>query len=204
MTLKLPATVSLSATLVGGIATFAFALLGGWLGDRFGRRALVLWPRVALVVLIWPLFLWMAAAPSATTLWIATALTTGLTALSAGIGLAILPELLPNRARATGFAVSYAIGVSHLRRLDAVRHRLADQGDRQPGRAGLVCHGDQPRHHRRVVLPAGDARPQDRLGHAAFKGALGTRSQIALFARNAIWRSRPQGSEPIHMKCSML
>jgi MFS family permease len=112
VTLKLPATVSLSATLVGGLATFVFALLGGWLGDRFGRKSLVLWPRIALCVLIWPLFLWMAAAPSAMTLWLATAATTGLTALSAGISLVILPELLPNRARATGFAVSYAVGVS--------------------------------------------------------------------------------------------
>ena len=32
--------------------------------------------------------------------------------MSAGIGLAILPELLPKATRATGFAVSYAIGVS--------------------------------------------------------------------------------------------
>jgi MFS family permease len=112
VTLKLPATLSLSATLVGGCANFAFALLGGWLGDRFGRKALVLWPRVALCVLIWPLFQWMTAAPSATTLWLATVAIAGLTAMSAGISLVILPELLPNRSRATGFALSYAIGVS--------------------------------------------------------------------------------------------
>ena len=112
VTLKLPAALSLSATLVGGLSTFVFALLGGWLGDRYGRKAMVAIPRFALIVLIWPLFLMMSAAPSALTLWLATALTTGLTALSAGIGLVILPELLPNRARATGFAVSYAVGVS--------------------------------------------------------------------------------------------
>ncbi len=111
-TLKLPATLSLSATLIGGAATFVFALIGGWLGDRFGRKALVLWPRVALTILIVPLFLWLAAAPSAVTLWLATVANAGLTAMSAGIGLVILPELLPKHTRATGFAVSYAIGVS--------------------------------------------------------------------------------------------
>jgi MFS family permease len=111
-TLKLPATLSLSATLIGGASIVVFALVGGWLGDRFGRKALVLWPRVALLVLIVPLFKWLSAAPSATTLWLATIATAGLTALSAGVGLAILPELLPKSARATGFAVSYAIGVS--------------------------------------------------------------------------------------------
>ena len=111
-TLHLPATLALSATLVGGASTFVFALIGGWLGDRFGRKALVMLPRLALAILIWPLFLWLSAAPSALTLWLATIVNGGLTALSAGIGLVILPELLPRHVRATGFAVSYAVGVS--------------------------------------------------------------------------------------------
>ena len=111
-TLKLPPTLSLSATLINGLGTFVFALIGGWLGDRHGRKALVLWPRVALAVVIWPLFLLLAASPNAMTLWLATIVNSALTALSAGVGLVILPELLPKRARATGFAVSYAIGVS--------------------------------------------------------------------------------------------
>jgi len=112
MTLKLPATLSLSATLVSGASTFVFALLGGWLGDRFGRKVVVLVPRIALAVLIWPLFLWLSAAPSPLTLWLSAITVSGLTALSAGIGLVIIPELLPKHIRATGFAVSYAIGVS--------------------------------------------------------------------------------------------
>ncbi len=111
-TLKLPATLSLSATLIGGFSTFAFALIGGWLGDRFGRKALLLAPRIALALLIWPLFIWLSTAPSAATLWLSAITINALTALSAGIGLVILPELLPPRARATGFAVSYAVGVS--------------------------------------------------------------------------------------------
>ena len=111
-TLKLPATLALSATLVGGCATFAFALLGGWLGDTYGRKSLVLWPRVALTVLIVPMFVWLTSAPSLPTLWLAAVIVGGLTAMSAGIGLAIVPELLPKATRATGFAVSYAIGVS--------------------------------------------------------------------------------------------
>ena len=111
-TLKLPATLALSATFVGGCATFAFALLGGWLGDKYGRKTLVLWPRVALLVLIVPMFVWLTTAPSLPTLWLAAIVVGGLTAMSAGIGLAIVPELLPKATRATGFAVSYAIGVS--------------------------------------------------------------------------------------------
>jgi MFS family permease len=111
-TLKLPARLGLSATLIGGLSTFVFALLGGWLGDHWGRKALVLAPRLALIVVIWPLFLWLSAAPSALTLWIATIAVSGLTALSAGVSLVILPELLPRETRAFGFAISYALGVT--------------------------------------------------------------------------------------------
>jgi MFS family permease len=111
-TLKLPATLSLSATLVVGFATFGFALLGGWLGDRLGRKGMVLWPRVALAILIVPMFLWLTSAPSLPTLWLAALVVAGLTSMSAGISLAIVPELLPKATRATGFAISYAIGVS--------------------------------------------------------------------------------------------
>jgi MFS family permease len=111
-TLHLPATLSLSATLLQGASTFAFALLGGWLGDRYGRRALVIWPRIALALVIVPVFSLVAAAPSAGTLWLATIVNGGLTSLSSGISLVILPELLPPRVRATGFALTYAIGVA--------------------------------------------------------------------------------------------
>jgi MFS family permease len=111
-TLKLPATLSLSATLVVGFATFGFALFGGWLGDRFGRKGMVLWPRVALAVLIVPMFFWLTSAPSLPTLWLTALVVAGLTSMSAGISLAIVPELLPKATRATGFAISYAIGVS--------------------------------------------------------------------------------------------
>jgi len=111
-TLKLPATLGLSATLVSGASTFVFALLGGWLGDRYGRKIVVLAPRIALAVLIWPTFLWLSAAPNPLTLWLSTILVSGLTALSGGIGLVVIPELLPKHIRATGFALSYAIGVT--------------------------------------------------------------------------------------------
>lgn len=111
-TLKLSPTLAQGATLVSGVATFLCSLAGGWAVDRFGRRISVVLPRVALMILIWPLFLLMAAQPGAMTLYLAAALVSGLTALSAAAGLVVIPEVLPKRWRATGFAISYAIGVS--------------------------------------------------------------------------------------------
>jgi MFS family permease len=111
-TLKLPATVSLSATFIGGAATFVFSLVSGLIADRFGRRGSVIWPRIALVIVIWPLFQLLSSYPSAATLYLAAITVSGLTALSAAGGLVLLPELLPKPLRATGFSVAYAIGVS--------------------------------------------------------------------------------------------
>src|SRR5271166_6964021 len=81
--LKLPATHALSATVVGGLATAIFALLGGWLSDRFGRRPVMLIPRIALAVVTWPAFWLVTTRPSAGTLYVAVIALAGLTGISA-------------------------------------------------------------------------------------------------------------------------
>src|SRR4051812_19895099 len=52
--LKLPQTTALTATVVGGVALFVGALAGGWLADRYGRRGVMLWPRLLLTLTTWP------------------------------------------------------------------------------------------------------------------------------------------------------
>ena len=110
--LKLPPSIALSATFVGGASTFAFALIGGWMADRFGRRSIMLWPRVLTAVLIVPLFSLLIAAPGAGTLLGVSAMLAILTAVSGAASLVIISELLPAAARATGFSIAYAVGVS--------------------------------------------------------------------------------------------
>jgi MFS family permease len=111
-TLKLPATLAQSSVLMGGVMTFVFALVAGILCDRFGRKTIMVLPRIALMILIVPLFLWLAAAPSATTLLVTTAILAALTALSASASLVALPELLPMAIRSTGLSLIYAIGTT--------------------------------------------------------------------------------------------
>jgi MFS family permease len=111
-TLHLPPTVALAATVVAGTATLVFSLLGGWLSDRYGRRPVMLIPRILLAILAWPLFRMLAAHPGIGTLFLATGTVTGLTAVSSSAALVVVPELLPRAIRATGLAVSYAVGVS--------------------------------------------------------------------------------------------
>ncbi|HTR85585.1 MAG TPA: MFS transporter [Reyranella sp.] len=110
--LKLPSSVSLAATMVGGAGTFVFSLLGGWLSDLYGRRIVMLIPRLILTLTAWPMFILLAAHPTPAVLFAVALGMTALTALGSTASLTTIPELLPTPIRATGFAVAYAVGVS--------------------------------------------------------------------------------------------
>jgi MFS family permease len=110
--LKLPAALAQGSVLMGGVMTFVFALVGGVLCDRLGRRAVNLLPRVALMVLIVPLFMWLSGAPGAATLMTVTAVLAALTAMFGTAGLVQVPELLPIAVRSTGLSLVYAFGTS--------------------------------------------------------------------------------------------
>ena len=110
--LKLPPTMALLTAFISGTATMVFALAGGWLSDKYGRRPLMIWPRVALVFVTVPLFTWLIAAPSAATLYITVSVIAALTALNGAAAIAMIPELLPRPIRALGLSIAYAVGVA--------------------------------------------------------------------------------------------
>ncbi|MEH3147369.1 MAG: MFS transporter [Methylobacterium frigidaeris] len=111
-TLGLTETVSSAVPIALGLASIAFPLLGGWLADRVGRRPVLIWPRVAILVLVVPVFAWMAGTASA---WSVYAVTFGLSALSSVNAAAIIvaiPESLPRAVRSAGLSIVYAVSVS--------------------------------------------------------------------------------------------
>jgi len=111
-TLKLPATLAQTGTLVGGLMTFIFALAAGSLSDRYGRKTVMIWPRITLTVLIIPLFALLDSSPNAATLVFVTGTITLLTAMSSAAGISIIPELMPIAIRSTGTSLVYAIGTT--------------------------------------------------------------------------------------------
>jgi MFS family permease len=111
-TLKFPPAIAMGATVAVGLTTLVFALVGGWLSDRYGRKPTMLWPRIITAVLTVPLFLLLISHPSVAVLLAVTVFLAALTAISGGASIVIIPELLPRGIRATGLSIAYAIGVS--------------------------------------------------------------------------------------------
>jgi MFS family permease len=111
-TLKFPPLIAMGATVMVGLTTLAFSLLGGWLSDRCGRKPVMLWPRIATTVLIVPAFGLLIDHPTQGTLLAVTSFLAALAATSGAATLVAIPELLPRGIRATGLSIAYAVGVA--------------------------------------------------------------------------------------------
>ncbi|HLZ82401.1 MAG TPA: MFS transporter [Caulobacteraceae bacterium] len=111
-TLHMAPGVSFLAQTLGNLAAVAALLLGGWLSDRLGRRPIMIWPNLAYLILIMPVFFWMVSARSALVL-IAGAVLLGLMSnLAGGAFFTAVTETLPKRIRSRAFATIYASSIA--------------------------------------------------------------------------------------------
>jgi MFS family permease len=110
--LKMSPAVAQGSVLLAGLLTFAGALLAGWLCDRYGRKALMVVPRAALMLAMVPMLVWLHGAPTAGTLFVVVAILATLTAMSAAAGLVAIPELIPTSIRSTTLSLVYAIAAT--------------------------------------------------------------------------------------------
>ncbi len=111
-TLGLTGTVSGAVPIALGTASVLFALLGGWLCDRNGRRPILLWPRAVITIIAVPVFYWVAHAPTAERVYTATFLMSALSSINAAAIITCIPESLPASVRSTGLSIVYALSVS--------------------------------------------------------------------------------------------
>lgn len=111
-TLELNPAVAQISTVLGGIMMFLFSLLAGFLADKYGRKSIMLWPRVALMLLIVPMFYMLVKTESVAMLLLVTMTVTLLTGMSGSSSLVAIPEMMPIALRATGVSLIYAIGVT--------------------------------------------------------------------------------------------
>ena len=111
-TLHMPAGVSLGATLMSGACGLAGGLIGGVLSDRLGRRALMIWPRIAFLLVTWPAFFLLVRNHDAITLLGATAVITFTSALSTAAVFVSISESLRKEVRVLGMGAVYATAVA--------------------------------------------------------------------------------------------
>ncbi len=110
--LHMPQQAAFGATVAWGGFGMAFNLIGGALSDRFGRKALMIWPRILLLLLILPGWAWIAEARSLPVLFAVTAVLTSLASLSNGVSIVCLTESIPKSVRSATLAIVYAIVIA--------------------------------------------------------------------------------------------
>jgi MFS family permease len=110
-TLHMGASPSFAATLVSGAFGLVASLAGGWLSDIFGRRRLMLIPRVTALLSVYPIFLLIVYQHSTTALLVGTALLSILLNISSGAFYVAFTETLPKKVRGGIFATVYATSV---------------------------------------------------------------------------------------------
>ena len=101
----------LGGLLVGVIQLVLIPVFGA-MSDSFGRRPIMFASAAAMLVVFYPLFAWLAAAPTLQTLLIVQAIIGVLIAAYMGPLGALMAELFPARMRTTGLSISYAFAVA--------------------------------------------------------------------------------------------
>ena len=110
--LHLPVRNALLAAVAIGLSASVAALAGGILSDRIGSRAVIVWPRLLLGLLILP-GLWLAALAGNTAVFIGFCMAVAaLQAASFVASLVLLIVSLPPLLRATRFGMVYAVAIA--------------------------------------------------------------------------------------------
>lgn len=109
-TLHLSVQVALWAPVVMGIGNLFGALAGGALSDRFGRRPVMVIPRLFLIAATWPLFSYVVAHPSTASLLITTGVLATLNQMSSAVCMLVLSEVMPKSSRSLSASLIYSIG----------------------------------------------------------------------------------------------
>jgi MFS family permease len=111
-TLGMTEGVSSAVPIALGIASVAFPLLGGWLCDRIGRRPIMIWPRIAILIVVVPAFWLLSLHPKPIMVYAVTFLMSALSSINAAAVIVGIPESLPRHVRSIGLSLVYALSVS--------------------------------------------------------------------------------------------
>ena len=111
-TLGMPAAQAMFATIANGACMVVGAVWGGRLCDRFGRRPIMILPRLVLVLTAYPAFSLIIHHATTAMLVGVTGCMTLLTVVSGAAAITAVTESFPNATRCSGLAIAYALAVS--------------------------------------------------------------------------------------------
>jgi len=111
-TLHLSSVVGFTSTILVGVGGLTGALVGGWLGDRFSRRPLIVWPFAFQVLTMVPMFMAVVATRSPPVLWAVGAVFTFVNSLYSTNTLVFITERLPAAIRGRSTGLIYALSIS--------------------------------------------------------------------------------------------
>ena len=111
-TLHMPPRIAFAAAVLRDGASLVSGLLGGWLSDRFGRRPVLIWPRLVILALIYPVYYWIVETRSANSLFIGYTMLAVFGGLWGGAFYAAFSESVPKRIRSGSVATIYAFAIA--------------------------------------------------------------------------------------------
>jgi MFS family permease len=111
-TLGIPTAVAVAAPLAQGATGLVCTLAAGALSDRFGRKPLMILPRILLIAAVIPVFQWIVHRHDAVGLLGGTAALAMLLNFSSAAALVSITESLRKDIRGTGVATIYAVSVA--------------------------------------------------------------------------------------------
>jgi MFS family permease len=110
--LHLPISAALGGSTVAGLVAIVAYPASGWLADRVGAFRLFYPVVLAFAAAAYPLYAYVAAAPSVERLFVAQIVSTLFLSLMSGPHPGMLAGLFPTATRSTGIALSYNIAVT--------------------------------------------------------------------------------------------
>lgn len=109
--LKMPLSLSMWAGCIAALVQMALCTFAGRLSDRVGRKPTILCAGLAMLLLIYPVFLLINAYPTLVVLLVAVTALSILLSFSVVPSVVLLTEIFPRKIRATGMSIVYCFGV---------------------------------------------------------------------------------------------
>lgn len=110
--LHMHANVTFAAPIVSGACILVFSQISGSMSDRFGRKPVMIWPRILLLVVIYPGFVLLEHNRDGVTLLAVTAVISILSTWSAAASLVNIAELMPKDMRSGSLGTVYAVAIA--------------------------------------------------------------------------------------------